>query len=356
MSESGAGGGDGRPVGDASATDLAACPNCGAVKQGRFCAVCGQNDRDYLRSLFPIVFQVLAETFEADSRVWRTMYALFLRPGFLSLEFSRNRRAHYLSPFRLYLFTSLLFFLVLSLSVEREDGKRPDGAVGASEDDDPTEKSVPTVRIRGVELVGDDPSEAVPAAIATLKRHLDEERGRQIDEIMARPDSSPSRGLLQVNAWGLAGADEGLDSPLDIFLAGQLVDVLHAPWPMVRDRFVGYLPVAMFCVLPLYALMLKLLFVRHHRFYAEHLVFSMHIHTTAFAVFGVVLVMPPTWPDWFAAVLLLALIAYYFMALKRFYRTGVFVALGSFVFLMCLYSLLLAAVLLGALAAVVVLF
>lgn len=332
MSESAGSEGEGQPVAGAETRAAPiACPNCGALKQGRFCAVCGQNDRDYLQSLFPVLSHILAETFEADSRVWRTLGGLFFRPGFLSLEFSRNRRAHYLSPFRLYLFTSLLFFLVLSLLTV--DGlKQDDGPgliqMGVGEE----EKEV----------------EANLEAIETLKRGLGEDRAGKIDEIVARPESSLPRMLLVVNAEALAGGD-------DLFVAGQLVDVFHAPWPVVRDRFVGYLPVAMFFVLPLYALMLKVVFFRRHRFYAEHLVFSMHIHTIAFVVFGVGLVTPSNWPV-IDGVLLLALTAYYFMALKRFYATGVFVAIASFLFLAWLYSLLLAAVVLGSFAAVVLLF
>ena len=339
MGESGGSEGEVQPVADAeTGTAPIACPNCGTLKQGRFCAVCGQNDRDYLQSMFPVLYHVLAETFEADSRVWRTLGGLFFRPGFLSLEFSRNRRAHYLSPFRLYLFTSLLFFLVLSfLTVD-----------GPKRDDDPG--------LIQVGVGGDDKEvEANFEAIETLKRGLGEERAGKIDEILARPESSVPRMLLVVNSEWLAGGDEGLDGPFDSFVAGQLVDVFHAPWPVVRDRFVGYLPVAMFFVLPLYALMLKVLFIRRHRFYAEHLVFSMHIHTIAFVVFGVGLVTPSDWPA-VDGVLLLALTVYYFMALKRFYATGVFAAIASFLFLAWLYSLLLIAVIAGSFAAVVLLF
>ena len=348
MSESG--GSQEDPVADGETTSTPiACPNCGARKRGRFCAVCGQNDRDYLRSLFPVLYQVLAETFEADSRVWRTLGALFFHPGFLSLEFSRNRRAHYLSPFRLYLFTSLLFFLVLSLTVDdREPGDGPglvQAQVGDSDED----------QHNGIAKFGLDEVAANAEAIETLKRSLGEERAGKVDEILARPESSFPRMLLVTNAKVLLGGDEGLDEPLDRFVAGQLVDVFHAPGSVVRDRFVGYLPVAMFFVLPLYALMLKVLFVRRRRFYAEHLVFSMHIHTMAFVVFGVGLVTPDSWPA-VDGILLLALTAYYFMALKRFYFTGVFVAIVSFVCLSGLYSLMLAAVIVGSLAAVVVLF
>ena len=346
MNESG--GSEEEPVADPETSPPIACPNCGARKQGRFCAVCGQNDRDYLRSLFPVVYQILAETFEADSRVWRTLGALFLRPGFLSLEFSRNRRAHYLSPFRLYLFTSLLFFLLLSLTVD--EGKQGDGPgliqvqVGDSEED----------KDDAIANFGLDKLEANSEAIETLKRGLGDERASKIDQILAR-ESSVSRTLLVVTAEGLAGGDDGLDQPIDLFVAGQLVDVLHAPATVVRDRFVGYLPVAMFFVLPIYALMLKVLFIRRLRFYAEHLVFSMHIHTTAFVVFGVALVTPESWPA-VDGILLLALTAYYFVALKRFYATGAIATIAAFLFLTWLYSLLLVAVLFGALAAVVVLF
>ena len=332
------GGREGERVADPVATSApVTCPNCGTPRPDRFCAVCGQNDRNYQRSLFPVLAQILAETFEADSRVWRTMGALFLRPGFLSLEFSRNRRARYLAPFRLYLFTSLFFFLMLSLTV---DDRKPGDGPGLMES--------------GV-ASDDKRDEANVAAIATLKSRLGVSRAAKIDEILARPESSVPRMLLIVAAEGLAGGDEGLDEPFDVFVAGQVVDVFHAPWPVVRDRLVGYLPVAMFFVLPLYALMLKVLFVRRRRFYAEHLVFSIHIHTMAFIVFSIALATPAGWPA-VDGILLLVLMAYYFVALKRFYAMGVFATIASYAFLAGFYSLLLAAVTLGSLAAVVVFF
>ena len=49
-----------------------------------------------------------------DSRVWRTLIALLLRPGRLTNEFVAGRRTLYLPPFRLYLVLSLIFFLLPS--------------------------------------------------------------------------------------------------------------------------------------------------------------------------------------------------------------------------------------------------
>ena len=69
-----------------------------------------------MRGLWSVVYEFFREMFELDSRLFRTLKSLLFRPGHLSSEFSRNRRAAYMSPVRLYLFTSFLFFLVLSIS------------------------------------------------------------------------------------------------------------------------------------------------------------------------------------------------------------------------------------------------
>ena len=49
------------------------CTNCGADKHGEFCAVCGQNNRDYLRSAFRVGYEFLTEVFDVDGRLFRTL-------------------------------------------------------------------------------------------------------------------------------------------------------------------------------------------------------------------------------------------------------------------------------------------
>src|SRR6188474_54544 len=96
------------------------CPNCGAPRAERFCAACGQNSRSYLRATREIVGDVLSEVFDLDSRLGRTLRFLVLRPGYLSREFASERRASYVSPVRLYIVVSLVFFGVLSLMTRFE--------------------------------------------------------------------------------------------------------------------------------------------------------------------------------------------------------------------------------------------
>src|SRR4030095_9406005 len=96
------------------------CPNCGADRNGSFCSTCGQNDRTYLTSLYHLGKEALAEAFDLDSPIVRALLALVTKPGFLTQEFVRNRRASYVSPVRLYLSVSVVFVFALSLTGDLE--------------------------------------------------------------------------------------------------------------------------------------------------------------------------------------------------------------------------------------------
>ena len=67
-----------------------------------------------------MVADLVKEAFELDGRLLQSLKLLLFQPGALAREFSANRRASYVSPVRLYLFSSLMFFAVLSLTVEFE--------------------------------------------------------------------------------------------------------------------------------------------------------------------------------------------------------------------------------------------
>ena len=380
------------------------CENCGAAKQGAFCAVCGQNDRNYRRNVFPVVAEALAETFETDSRLFRTLGVLFTRPGFLSREFSENRRARYLSPFRLYLFTSIAFFFVLALSIDLPDSppapgerrpaflqrgpgdappRRPTGEAdaakadgaeesGATEGEDIAREGRFRVSIdREPEtgtVDGDEAADGPDPVVAGLPREftaeqqagierfrgiLDEERRGKLRELLDHPIVGPAIAGGAENIPAQAYAETGKYSR---YLVGQLIDVVHRPFDAAR-AWLENLPIAMFCLLPFYALLLKILFIRPKRFYSEHLVFGMHIHTVAYIVFTVLVLLPDV-PGlgWLGSLLVLGLAVYYFLALKRYYGNGALFTLVKYVILASLYSVLLALALVGAAGAVLLFF
>lgn len=93
------------------------CPNCEAPLKGtdRFCAQCGQAVLG-AESVRSILDQFLGDYFTFDSKIVRSIVPLIIRPGFLSEEYFRGRRARYIPPLRMFIFLSILFFLVIGNS------------------------------------------------------------------------------------------------------------------------------------------------------------------------------------------------------------------------------------------------
>lgn len=320
---------------------MAACPNCGYERDNRFCPQCGQNDRDYIRSLWRLIADVVKETFEVDGRLPRTLKRMFLRPGELAVEFSRNRRASYISPFRSYLFASILFFF--SLAVIADPGPRgipPPDSVAHEQDEAREEK-----------LAKKDACENLDAprfqrALSPRQRHL-------MGEILGRQREGKTvlcfmAGVLETD-WGSRngedmpeadqstkqGGSEADDlGPVNSFLARGAVEALH-DWRAAASQLLDNLPLAMIVTLPAYALLLKLFFFSRHRYYTEHLVFAMHLHTFSFLVYTVFLLLPeyenlPGGEDgfwgqtvgWIAIGLVAWVAVYSYLALRRYYRNG----------------------------------
>lgn len=300
------------------------CLNCGDARSGRYCAQCGQNDRTYMRSLLPMLWELNREAFEVDARILQTLKLLLFKPGSLSIEFSRNRRARYMSPIRLYLFTSLVFFLVLSW-------KLPDTVY----DDSVVLVGPNTEELNSTQLVSE-------AELGALKAALRPEQGHRVDDILGRPEGSASRNFLPMLARLVAYRDpfgpdlatpEDSVAPVAVprtdppgFLlkafVTSVVDLLHDP-DVFLQRMIGNMPIAMFFLLPFLALALKICYLRKRRYLIEHLVFAIHVQTFIFLSLGTALMMPAgTFGDLARLFLIIAAELYYVIALRRFYGDG----------------------------------
>ena len=302
----------------------AVCPNCGGPRADRFCPRCGQNDRSYIRSLPRMVWEFLREAFELDSRLVRTLKLMAVRPGELPAEFSRDRRASYASPVRLFLFASLAFFFVLSLTadLDMENGER-----------------IAAVRERP------DPPGA-EANVHVLRALLPPSQARKLDEIMADEERFTRTMILAGAANLKLDADVQEMGTFGRFLLAQMVDVLHQP-AVAFDKLLDNLPIAMFFMLPGYALLLAFLHWRRRRYYVEHLVFGMHIHIVAFVACTVMLLLPDDdVVELGATAIMLWLGAYQYMALRTYYGDGRIVTGAKWLALVTLYSIMLAPALL----------
>jgi len=96
---------------------MTACRNCGVLLQGRFCHACGQKAAHSDVSLRELVHEAIHEFAHLDdTRIVQTLKLLLFKPGELTAEFLRGRRARYIPPLRLYLVCSLLFFALAAWS------------------------------------------------------------------------------------------------------------------------------------------------------------------------------------------------------------------------------------------------
>src|SRR5690349_19840690 len=103
----------------AAAAAGARCDNCGASVPGRYCGNCGQRLEPPVHSLWHFLTVAMEDVTHADSRLWRTLWALLFKPGFLTRQFLDGRRASYLPPVRLYLVLSVVFFLWFSATHQK---------------------------------------------------------------------------------------------------------------------------------------------------------------------------------------------------------------------------------------------
>ena len=96
------------------------CPNCGVELTANFCANCGQSAKDLKKPFMSLIRDVLGDVFSFDGRLWRTIPALMFRPGHITKSYIDGKRMRYVPPFRLFLITSVLFFLVAFSITEKQ--------------------------------------------------------------------------------------------------------------------------------------------------------------------------------------------------------------------------------------------
>jgi hypothetical protein len=257
-----------------------------------------------------LIGELAAELFDWDSRLLHTLRALLLQPGTLTREFCRGRRARYVSPVRLYLVISIVFFAVLSFT------SRTHVEIGLDsfQSDQPLEK---------------DPE------FENFFDQLTEVQRQRLTAILQQKGGAtqPLREYLAEIEKTHPPAAPGSLSATESAMRDRALDVLENPRGAMQ-ALIANLPAAMFLTLPLYAALLKLMYRR--RLYIEHLVFALHLHALLFFIGTIVLLLPDAESEpsawlqpWMqrtgegiSSALVLAALVYYFVAVKRVYEEG----------------------------------
>lgn len=282
------------------------CENCGSPVDETFCAHCGQSVASIDLPVGEFARDMASEALGLDSRVRRTLGPLLFEPGRVAAEYVAGHRARFVPPFRLYLMTSLLMFLVLSfggLNVGEGGGVIQIGA-GGGPASSPLADSV--------------------ALAATDDTAIDSTAA-----IDAGNDAPSDSAAAPEEQAGLSdrisdGFDRLTEDPERFF-----------------DQFIGNLSRAMFLLLPLFALLLKLAWWK--RLFVHHFVFAMYLHAFAFLVTSVAALPDAagftTIGSW-ADLLLLWIPVHLVLALKRFTGSGWIAAIAKGIAVYAAYGIL----------------
>ena len=260
---------------------------------------------------------MLREAFELDSRLLRTLWSLVAKPGRLTREFTQGRRASYMSPVRLYLITSLVFFFFLSISAEWDltlEGDVPQEELAEAWEEFRTGPDFPTV----YGLM----DEAEKARI--------HKRFQLSDEVIE----------------GLAKSDVAVDADRESWELQVARRAMTLEPTQIRDNLLDGMPIAMFFLLPIYALLMKLLYPG--RYYTEHLVLSFHLHSFLFLLFTLLSFVPEppvgsldvVWSG-LRGLLQMGALVYIFLTMKVVYGQSLAMTTLKFVLQFVAYSVLL---------------
>jgi hypothetical protein len=312
----------------------APCLNCGNTTPGAYCPACGQRKTWVRVSVRTMIADVLEDQLVLNRALPRTVGALLFRPGFLTEEYVRGRIVRYIAPFRLYLVASVIFFLILSfIGLAALEGVRI-GPADLSGDADST-RTLLQQRYR--ELVATDTTNLPEVGRATVRRATERTR-RALAEVndtatILDPDQLARLNALLQGDTALTGGgrqqwarniqvrsrwgwlNEAMQRKTDQIAHLPPRDAVRA---LIQD-LLEYAPHMVFVLLPVFALLLKLLYIRRHHFYAEHFVFALHVHAFVFLMMTLMFVLP--W-DAVNLPIVLWIVVYVWLAMKRVYGQG----------------------------------
>jgi hypothetical protein len=218
------------------------CLNCTAPLAGLFCSACGQRDIPPYPSVRELAIDAVSEFSGWDGRVASTLQALVRHPGLLTHEFLEGRRARYISPLRVYLTASVIYFLLAaSASNLRVEAARNSG----------TKVSVTAPAGNRPLSRADRVGKAAEDAFDKEQALTPAEREAQLKDIAAAPP------LMQP------------------FLRRAILDPAG-----FKRSILETMPKLLFVLLPIFAGIVALFY--RGRKYPEHLYFAIHLHAFIF--------------------------------------------------------------------------
>lgn len=331
------------------------CLNCGTLVQGKYCHKCGQPNVIPRESFWAMITHFVYDITHFDGKFFDTVRIMLRKPGFLSLEYIKGRRASYLNPVRMYVFTSAFFFLVffsisktsvntdfignneLTPAAREKLLKRIESGRYTSEDSADLAEMTKLLRDTTRTIFETDVLVLRKQSVVMSTINGFYKSRAHYDSIQRSLPSDKKDGWL-VRAWNKRATE----------LNEKYANDPAQSWQRMLDVFVHKLPYMLFVSLPFFALLLKLLYYRHKNLYfVDHGIFTIHHYVVSFVMLLLMFLFNRlnNWTGWsiwnfLTLASFLAVPFYLYKGMRRFYGQSRWKTILKFL-LICFLGLIL---------------
>lgn len=292
------------------------CLNCGTDVVGKYCHICGQENIEPKETIWHLLVHLFEDLTHFDGKFFTSMRDLILKPGFLSLEYMKGRRVRYLNPIRMYLFTSFIFFLIF-FSLYKIDGNNLNVGINGNNID-----NMDSVQLKQF-------SKKYNNETPLTKKEIKE---RILDTASIQLLSREYRSMVEYDSSVKAGKKYNWFEKQLVYKNIELnKKYKNNPRSLISNLFSKLqhlIPQMLFVLLPMFALFLKLLYIRRKSFYyTDHAIFTIHFYIFVFIdmllIFGISKLEVITgfkWLQYLNISLILILFFYLYKAMRNFYE------------------------------------
>jgi len=309
---------------------LEKCLNCSydftAGKMEKFCPECGQENTDKRIGVSTLILDFLGDYFTFDSKLFRSLRHLVLSPGYLTSSFNGGKRIRYIPPLRMYIFISFLFFLGLRFTIAQYDVNTSLMEVKDEAFRNDT-TSVNTGEF-GAIYISDEELKIYYELDSTEIVTADHKR-----DFLENYDPERMTRIMKPENF------------IQKLVVRELDGVLKSSRGKLINIAISNTSIALFIAMPLFALLLFVFFRRRTKFYIEHLIHSIHLHTWVFIMMVLLLLLHSQLS---MIILLCFVLAYVFQSTRFVYEESVLrtslklfaINLIYLIFLIIVFSLL----------------
>lgn len=327
------------------------CLNCGTIVQGRYCQHCGQENIEPKENFWQLLNHFFNDITHFDGKFLPSLKYVLFRPGFLPKEYVKGRRASYLNPVRMYIFTSAIFFLIFFALFNREEGILTDITINGKTPEQALALDSASFAAFTANINKEDEKNAVPMTRSEFVHYVDSIKGKVGITLTSTSRYKTKEEYDSLRKAGVVkhGWFRRQFMYKEIAINKKYNNDNKRIIEALRETFLHSIPQMLFVSLPLLALILKLVYVRRRKefYYISHLIFGAYLYIFIFLLLLVIFGLGELnnslhWGfiKYLKIALIIGLFVYEYLALYKFYRQSWFKTLMKFLLINILFVIM----------------